>query len=151
MKYIAMLLMCVSAMFAQSISNEPDDVFVPKTLFAGTVMSASTASASLADTTRPIMLNGWNEVYLSVTAETNDSANALIRYQVSRDGVTWSALVTLDSLVATTANGVTHKGVKLPDNAMAYEQARFVVKGQSHGLYSANPSATLRSIIRKKQ
>jgi len=127
-----------------------DIVFTPKTLTAGTVMSARTDAAALQDTTRKIALSGFAKCYIALTIAANDSASAVVKYQGSVDGVNWSpTLVTIDSL-STSGDLLHSKGIALPDGGHAFEFVRFIIDGSDSALHSANPSTTIGFQVRLK-
>ncbi len=154
MKTFVILFLSVlvaSTAFGQPSPGSSDHKFIPRTLSAGTSMSGRTAAAALDDTTQAISLDGWNRVFLHVYTATNDSSNTWVAYQTSQDNQTWGAFAVIDSLKSTGTTGV-NKSFELPAAAMGAEFVRFRVYGSTGGVpYSANPSTTVTSVIRRKR
>lgn len=149
--FIAVLLVVVSGLaLAQSNANaKVDDVFIPRTLSAGTSMSARTVAASLDDTTQAVRVAGFSAVVLTLQTATNDSVGLKVSYQPSFDGVTFAAtFVLIDSLTSTGTVGY-QKGFPLPAAALGFNAVRFRVEGTNAG-QSGQPSATVTTRIRRK-
>lgn len=146
-----MLFVLPVALYAQGSPQTLDNVFTPSTLSAGTSMASRTVSASLADTTQTIKVRDWEAVYLNLITLTGDSTNLLVQAAPSGDGINFGAYQTLDSLVNTTDGVKESKAILLPSKFQGLHSVRFIVKGQSHGKYSANPSGTVQVQIKRKQ
>ena len=150
MRYIGIVLLVVMAsvsVFAQAT----DKVEIPRTLSAGTLMSARTAATTYDDTTQAVSVRGYDKVILTLQVAANDTANLLVQVQPSFDGVTFDATFdTIDSLVNTTSAVLPQQGFELPDKYLGFQAVRFRVKGQAWGLYAGSPVATVTTrIIRK--
>ena len=139
-----------TAVFAQATPGEKDFVFIPKTLYAGTLMSARDFSASYDDTTQAISTNGWNRIFLVLNTATNDSISVICSYQGSVDGATFGPFTTLDSLSSTGTVGV-NTAFELPAKAMGFEFVRVRLVYSTIGRASANPATDLTTYIRKKR
>ena len=154
MKYLFVLLLIPCLAFTQAPSKAlpSDDVFIPRTLSAGTSMSARTGATTLDDTTQAVTIRGFSQVILAVQITANDSINLLIQYQPSYDGVTFFATFqTIDSLVASTSAVLPQAGFLLPAKVMGFQAVRFRVKGQAHGLYADSPTPKVTTRIIRKQ
>ena len=149
---IAFLLVFVTVTaFGQSNANlKQPDVYTPRTLSAGTVMSARTLATTYDDTTQAFQTRGFVSVFVGVETAANDSGRVLLAYQPSKDGVTFDALVLVDSLVTTGTVGKVMY-FQLPANAMGAHSVRVRVYGDATvATYSSNPSTTMTTkIIRK--
>jgi len=134
-----------------ALSQSTDKVAIPRTLSAGTSMSARTAATTLDDTTQAISVRGYDAVILTLQVAANDSANFLVQVQPSFDGVTFDATFdTIDSLVNTTSAVLPQQAFELPTKYLGFQAVRFRVKGQAHGLYADSPAPTVTTrIIRK--
>ena len=145
---VVLALFVVATGYAQS---QPDVKYIPKTLSAGTLMSARTVAASttLDDTTQSIRVGGFGKVYVHLVTSTNDSAVVLLAYSVSNDGATWGAYTLFDSLSTSGTVGA-NKAFELPAGAMGGEQVRIRTYGSVSGLLSANPAPKVTTVIRKK-
>lgn len=153
MKLIAILLFLVlaSEVMAQSnVNRQQADTYIPRTLSAGTLMSARTGSTSLDDTTQYFSTRGFSKVYVGIETAANDSVRALVSFQPSKDGVNFSAFVLFDSLNSSGTVGVI-KYFALPDNAMGAEGVRVRIYSNADlNKWSSAPSTTVTTkIIRK--
>jgi hypothetical protein len=143
---LVLLLECVS--FAQQIPQKTDYTFIPRTLFAGTSMSARTYSVTYDDTTQSFSLNGWSSGYLLFNIATNDSVNLNFSYAGSYDGVNFGEYVVSDSVKMTgTASNV--RTLQIPQKAFGFLSIRARVYATGIA-YSQNPSAVLTTRIRLK-
>lgn len=147
MKQILAFFLLASVAFGQnSTLLHYSDVFVPKTLTAGTLMSGRTSASSYDDTTRAFNTRGYAAVYVGIETATNDSSRTLLSYQYSKDGANFSALVLLDSLSSVTLNDC--KYFALPATVLGAYSARVRVYGDGNVLrYSANPSTKVTTKI----
>ena len=144
------VILCASVGYAQSANSpNPDVVFIPRTLSAGTLMSARTDAAALDDTTQAIRVGGFSAVYIHIVTATNDSASVVLSYAPSRDGSTFGAYTTFDSLSTTGTVGA-NKAFALPAGGLGAEFVRIRVKGSVSAVHSVNPATTVTTIIRKK-
>ena len=146
-KLLVLFLVFSSFAFSQST----DKVEIPRTLFAGTLMSARTAATTYDDTTQAVSVRGYDKVILTLQVAANDTANLLVQVQPSFNGVTFDAAFdTIDSLVNTTSAVLPQQGFELPDKYLGFQAVRFRVTGQAWGLYAGSPVATVTTrIIRK--
>lgn len=152
MKYLLILLLIPVLAFSQQPSKAlpSDDVFIPRTLSAGTSMSARTDAAGLLDTTQAIQLRGYSQATVIVQTLTNDSVGLRVDYQPSFDGVTFAAtFVLIDSLSSTGTVGY-QKAFAIPAGVMGFQAIRIRIKG-TDAAHSANPSATVTTRIVRKQ
>lgn len=153
MKTTIMLILFVlvaSVAVGQQVPVRSDGEFIPRTLSAGTSMSARTAAAALDDTTQAFSLDGWNRAFVHIVTATNDSSNTWVAYQTSLDNITWGDFTVIDSLKSTGTVGA-NKAFEIPAGAMGAEYCRIRVYGSTGGVpYSANPSTTVKTIIRRK-
>src|SRR3990167_3233192 len=149
MKKLLVLFLVMFSSYA--ISQTTDNVSIPRTLSAGTSMSARTGATTLDDTTQAINVRGYEKVILTLQGAANDSANYLVQVQPSYDCVTFDATFdTIDSLVNTTSAVLPQQGFELPTKYLGFQAVRFRVKGQAHGLYADSPAPTVTTrIIRK--
>lgn len=150
MKHIALLMLVAlfgATAFAQSV-GPVYDVFTPKTLYAGTSMSARTASTTLDDTTRALVVRGYAAVYVGFETAANDSAALYLSYRTSKDGTNFNAagFTSIDSLKFTSGTG-TLKYMALPTAALGAYAVQFRVQGQAWGAYSSNPSTTVTTKV----
>ena len=143
---VALVLFVTSTVYAQ---GQPDVVYTARTLFAGTVMSARTAAAALDDTTRAFSTNGFENVYVHIVTAANDSSCTRLAYCPSADGQTWGVYTLFDSLSTTGTVGA-NRAFALPAGAMGAAYVRIRVYGSDANIFSANPSTTVQTIIRKK-
>ena len=150
-KFIAVFILAALAVTAQaqSVFNPVVDVYSPRTLFAGTLMSARTAATTLADTTRAVPVRGLAGVWIGIETAGNDSAGVYVYYRTMKDAATanGAGFTLLDSLIVTATN--TMKYLALPSNVMGAYAVQFLVKGlaSSTGGYSANPVTTVTTKI----
>ena len=152
MKYLLILLLIPVLAFAQQPAKAlaSDDVYIPRTLSAGTSMSTRTDAAALLDTTQSIQVRGFAQVIITLQTFTNDSVGIRVSYQPSFDGVTYAAtFVVIDSLSTTGTVGY-QKGFVLPQAAMGFHSVRVRVDGTS-AAHSVNPAATVTTRIARKQ
>lgn len=148
---ILLSMLFVLTAFGQSGANaRQSDDYVPRTLSAGTSMSARTLSTTYSDTTQGFRTRGFSSVFVGIELAANDSGRVLISYAPSKDGVNFGPYVLFDSLVTTGTVGV-YKYFQLPANAMGAHSVRVRVYGDADvAKYSANPSTTATTkIIRK--
>jgi len=145
--FVVALLLVASLAFAQAPIAVYGDTFVPKTLSAGTSMTARTLSTTFADTTQTFVTRGLAACYLSLETATNDSMRILIGYRTTKDGTNFNAWVVFDSLVSTGTVGI-FKTFTLPGVVLASYGTQIKVYGSAFDSpYSANPSATLTTKI----
>jgi hypothetical protein len=149
--FLAMVLLSVGA-FAQATPGQSDYVFIPRTLSAGTLMSARSYTSSSDDTTQAISTDGWNRGFVHIVFSTNDSCNMIVAYQTSRDNATWgTAFTTIDSAKSTGDTGY-NLAVELPAGAMGAGFIRVRVYASTAGVpFSANPSTAVTTILRLKR
>jgi hypothetical protein len=142
------IILLSSSMFAQNLNYTSTDNFVPKTLYAGTEMSARTVSSTMSDTTKSFTCRGYQAVYVGLESATNDSLQVYLAYRISKDGSTYNAFTLLDSLSVSGTVGVANY-ISLPAKCMgAYDvQLRVYGNALTGGNNSANPSATLKTYI----
>lgn len=144
------LALCVSFAQAQSTGSPfPDQKFIPRTLSAGTSMSARTDAAALDDTTQSIRVGGFTAVYIHIVTAANDSASVVLSYACSNDGATFGAYTTFDSLSTTGTVGA-NKAFALPAGGLGAEFVRIRVKGSVSAVHSTSPATTVTTVIRKK-
>ena len=127
---------------AQNTTIDPfKDVYTPKTLFAGTSMSARALSTSFDDTTQTVIVRGYAAVYLGVETSANDSARVLTGYRVSKDGVNYvGGFTAIDSLTTTGTVGMV-KYFALPAAALGAYSVQFRAYGNADiARYSDSPS-----------
>ena len=148
---ILAMVLAVSVGFAQSTPDDRDFTFIPRTLSAGTLMSARDfTTASYDDTTQAISTSGWSRIFVVLHTATNDSIAAIVSYQGSVDGATFGPLTVLDSLSSTGTVGV-NSAFELPAKAMGFEFVRVRVYASGIDRESANPATDLTTYIRKKR
>jgi hypothetical protein len=140
-------LVLVSMTYAQN--PQGDNKFTPRTLSAGTSMSARTYGASYDDTTQTFRVGGFARVFVHVLTAANDSASVLLSYSVSNDGQTWGAYTLFDSLSTTGTVGA-NKAFELPAGAMGGEYVRIRQYYSPINRVSASPATTVTTIIRRK-
>jgi hypothetical protein len=147
MKKILLITLLFSiSLFGQSLYKNTDN-FVPKTLFAGTEMSARTASTSMDDTTQAFSCRGYQAVYVGLESATNDTVHAYLSYQISKDGSTFGAFTLLDSLSTSGTVGVANY-IALPAKCLGAYSVRLRVYGNAlTGIVSLNPAPTLKTYI----
>lgn len=121
------------------------DPFIPRTLSAGTQMSARGDTVGLDDTTRAFISRGYSAIYVGVEGAGNDSTYAYVSYQISKDGTTFGALTLIDSVKQTGVVGEA-KYIPLPANALGAYQTRVRVYGTTWGVYG-KPKATITTKI----
>ena len=88
---------------------------------AGTVMS-NYKFAPYTDTSQAVTTRGWSEVGLVL--KVRDSASVTVLYSPSWDGVTFSAVATIDSLSNDTNAGAV-KYFPLPQAALGFPDVKF--------------------------
>ena len=147
---ILAMVLAVSVGFAQATPDDKDFTFIPKTLSAGTSMSARAFSASYDDTTQAISTSGWSRIFVTLVTAANDSISVLCSYQGSANGATWGQLTSLDSLSSTGTVGV-NTAFELPAKAMGFEFVRIRLVYSTIARASGSPSTTLTTYIRKKR
>lgn len=142
------LLVITTGVFAQGT----DLVYIPRTLSAGTSMSARSVSSTYDDTTQAVLVKGYSQVGVVLVTATNDSCTISVSYQGSMDGSTFGQFQTLiDSLSSTGTVGV-NKGFALPDAGMNFTFVRFrVYSNTASGRFSSAPAVTATTYIVKKQ
>lgn len=139
---LALLFLFTVGAFAQTAQVAAPESFYPRTLTAGTQMSARTAATTLDDTTRALQFRGYAAAFIGLETATNDSASPIIwSYQVSKDGSAWSPLIVGDSANFLTVVGGA-KYFQLPANAMGAYAVRIRVYGRTGGDYS--PTSTTK-------
>jgi len=123
--------------------------YSPRTLSAGTAMTARTMDTNLSDTTSTIDTRGFSYVGLSITGS-SDSIGVLVAIQGSQDGQTFSALSVIDSVISR-STGVTGIGaVSVPDKWLAFPWIRFRVYASADAGFGANPAPTINfQVIRR--
>ena len=152
MKYLLILLLIPCLAFAQAPSKAlaSDDVFIPRTLSAGTLMSALSEVAGDIDTTQSIQVRGFSQVIITLQVAANDSTANRVSYQPSFDGVTYAAtFVVLDSLTSTGTVGM-QKGFVLPQAAMGFHSVRIRIDA-TNAAHSINPAPTVTTRIARKR
>ena len=155
MKYMALFLAIVlmtTVGLSQTTPKVTSDVFIPRTLSAGTLMSGRTEASTYDDTTQGFQVRNWSTVYIGVETATNDSARILLSYAPSKDGVNFSSYVLFDSLSTTGTVGKI-KYFVLPADAVGAHSIRLRVYSDTDLLrYSSNPSTTVTTkIVRKHE
>jgi hypothetical protein len=143
---ISVFLFCSIAL-GQSVQNKTTDNFVPKTLFAGTEMSARSATTSMDDTTRAFTCRGYQAVYVGLESAANDTVKAYLSYQISKDGSTYNAFTLFDSLSTSGTVGVANY-IQLPAKCMGAYDVRVRVFGNAlNGIVSLNPAPTVTTYV----
>jgi hypothetical protein len=143
---LAVLLLVTTGLFAQGA----DVRFVPKTLTAGTSMSARSVGSTFDDTTQSILVKGYSYVGISLVSATNDSVALLVSVQGSTDGYTFGSFRLIDSLSSTGTVGV-NRGIELNSGGYAFTHVRFRVYNNTAELsYSSSPSTTVTVNVAKK-
>lgn len=153
MKILSILLamvLFVSVGFSQATPGVKDFTYIPRTLSAGTLMSARDFSSTYDDTTQAISTSGWNRIFVVLNTATNDSISVICYVQGSVDGATFGPFFTLDSLSSTGTVGV-NDAWELPAAAMGFEFVRVRLDYSTIGRASANPNTDLTTYIRKKR
>lgn len=146
---VVFVLLFTAGFVSAQVAMKTYDASTPKTLTAGTSMSARTASTSMDDTTQAFSFRGYHAVYVGLESATNDTVHSYLAYQVSKDGVTYGAFTLLDSLSSTGTVGVANY-IQLPAKALGAPYVRLRVYGiASNGAVSINPSPTLTTSIVK--
>jgi hypothetical protein len=123
-------------------------ITVPRTLSAGTIMTARTL-ASMNDTTQAIDIRGCTFVGLTFLASA-DSLGVIVKVQGSTDGTNYGALTTIDSVkhAVSTVTGV--GAIAVPDKYMSFPFLRFNVSVSADGPFGAVPAPTVRTeVIRR--
>lgn len=145
---ISVIAAFVVVSFAQAQVPSNYKVAVPRTLSAGTIMTARSL-ASMNDTTQAIDIRGCTFVGLNFQAS-SDSLGVLVYFQGSRDGTNYSALTLCDSAIHA-VSGVTGVGsVALPDKYYAYPFIRANVQVATGRPFGAAPAPTVRTeVIRR--
>lgn len=100
------ICLCIGQAFSQ-VSGR--DEFITKRVTNGIAILSKTAlnnvtyTASTSDTSISYNTRGWKTFF--VTVQSKDSADLLIKYQLSLNDSTWSAIATKDSLTTATDTG----------------------------------------------
>jgi hypothetical protein len=146
---ISLMVVCLSVgAYAQTGAARYSN-FVPSDLSAGTRMTGITMDTSLDDTTATFSTIGYSYIGAQFTASA-DSVGILVAWRGSRDGSTWSAFATYDSVISRTTTVTAVGGISLPDKALAFPfiQLRFTDSADSG--FGANPAPTVRvEVIRR--
>lgn len=153
MKTLTLILATVlftTAGFAQTTPDDKDFTYIPRTLSAGTSMSARSYSASYDDTTQAISTSGWSRIFVVLNTAANDSISVVCSYQGSVNGATFGPFTTLDSLSSTGTVGV-NTAFELPAKAMGFEFVRVRLVYSPINRVSGSPATTLTTYIRKKR
>ena len=147
-----LLISLVAVLFVVSLAEAQVParyrVTVPRTLSAGTIMTARSL-ASMNDTTQAIDVRGCTFVGLNFLAS-SDSLGVLVYYQGSTNGSDYSPFALADSAIhaVTTVTGV--GAVAIPDEALAFPFLRFRIIVTPHGGFGAAPAPTVRTeVIRR--
>lgn len=147
-----LLISFIAVVLVASLSQAQDranyKVTVPRTLSAGTLMSARSL-ASMNDTTQAIDITGCSFVGLTFLAS-SDSLGVVVKVQGSQDNTSYGALTTIDSVkhAVSTVTGV--GAIAVPDKYLAFKWLRFNVSVSADGPFGATPAPTVRTeVIRK--
>lgn len=142
-------LVVVSISPAQRALSLQSDAYIPRTFTLGALMSARTDTAAYDDTTQMFLTRGLAACYVGIETSTNDSADILISYRSSKDGVNANGggFVVLDSL-NTSGSANIIKYYALPAAALGAVACQVRVYQQTtFPKYSINPSTKVTTKI----
>lgn len=144
---VVFALLFTAGLVSAQVAIKSYEIVTPKTLTAGTAMSARTASVSMDDTTQAFSARGLQAIYVGLESATNDTVKVYVSYQISKDGTTFGALALVDSLSSTGIVGVSNY-IALPAKVLASPYARVRVYGiTANGAVSINPSPTVSTSL----
>ena len=116
--------------------------YTPVTLDGVSAMTALSVALALDDTTKDVDTRGFSFCGVNIVGS-SDSIGVLVAVQGSKDGITYSAFTTLDSVISRTS-GVTGIGaVPVPDKWMSFPYLRFRITGSAGGNFGATPTPTV--------
>ena len=150
-----MVLILASVLSAQNTgSGVPlvkDFVYTPRTYNGGaggdSLLTDQFVNISTADTSRPIILAGWNWVHLILTQKTGTAGGIVVKAQGSIDGVNFGTnFVTLDSLNWTAATNA--KSFDLSAKFGGFYAIRLLFSGSTGPAFTG--VNTYSAYIRKK-
>ena len=157
-KYILVgFLVLTSGLFAQGAGQgdpgKTDVTYIPRqynaiaatgdSLFSGLIANISTL-----DTSRGVILAGWREVWLTLSAATGTVGGLIVKYQGSVDGVNYGTnVITIDSLNWTAATAL--KSFDLTRYAGGFYSVRFIIAGTTGPAFTGTNTYT--AYIRKKK
>ena len=126
--------------YAQGSPNVKDWVYTPRKYNAiaatgDSIMTGKIANAATTDTLQPVIISGWNQVHLIISADTAGSTAGVLNllFQGSRNGQTFSTyLVPVDS-IKWAAAGPAYKSFNLSQVAGGFYSVRPVIKGTASG------------------
>lgn len=160
MKKIFLVLFTVlsSGLFAQGAgqgsADSKDFVYTPRRYNAiaatgDSLISGVLAIATTADTTRPIVLAGWNQVHLILSQATGTAGTLNVKYQGSTDGVNFGTnLITVDSLTWSAATA--KKSFDLTSKCGGFYAVRLVITGTASGTTYTGVNTYSASVRKKK-
>jgi len=141
---IFLVIFCIASIQAQTFSN-----YLVTAATGGNIANNGlqiknrTFAFAGVDTTTAQDMKEFSGVQLGV--QTQDTVALIIKYQLSVDGINWSALTTIDSCVQS-ADTPTVKGVSLTTVALGMPYIRFIFNFTKSNVYGA---ITYTSAVRK--
>ncbi len=156
-KYLLVaILVMTSGLFAQGAGQgapqKKDFTYIPRqyNAIAATGDSLFTdliANINTLDTSRGIVLDGWSQVHLVLTAATGTVGGLIVKYQGSTDGVNYKTnVITIDSLNWTAATA--GKSFDLTSKCGGFYSVRIIIAGTTGPAFTG--TNTYSALIRKK-
>lgn len=124
-----LFLLAALILFAGIADAQNSEFFLYKLSTDGTTVTRTPITrlsyVARTDTTELIYIGGHTNVYL--TLGSLDTISAVIQYQFSMDGATWSTATTTDSLVVSSNIALGTKSVNLTTITLGHPFARFLI------------------------
>lgn len=150
--FVLFLTLAVDASAQGKKGTGEGELYIPRRYNAiaatgDSLITSKIANASTADTTRPVILQGWSQAHLVIEQATGTAGGLIVRAQGSLDGVNFGTnLIYIDSLRWSAASA---KGsIDLSSKLGGFYSARLVIQG-STGVFTG--TNTYSATVRKKK
>lgn len=150
MKYLALFTLCL-LLSLPTLAQQQPEIFSPIGLTNGTsLIGRSVVATTLSDTTAPIKIRGYADVFIVFKTAANDSVGIQLAGAFSADGVNYGAYTALDSMVAT-GTVINSQSYRLTDKYHGFYSMKLRVYSPAWAANSAAPVATVTTqIVRYK-
>lgn len=151
--FVLFLTLAVEGLAQGKKGTGEGEVYIPRQYNAiaatgDSLFSSLIADINTADTSRPVILQGWSQVHLVLSQATGTAGGLIVKFQGSNDGVNFGTnLITLDSLNWTAATAL--KSFDLSSKCGGFYAVRFVINGSTGPAFTGTNRYS--AIIRKKK
>jgi hypothetical protein len=147
MKYFTLITLCVMFVLPAMAQQQPE-VFSPIGLTNGTsFIGRSVVATTFSDTSAPIKIRGYKDVFVVLKTAANDSACVQVYASYSADGVNYGSYALLDSLTFIAETPPSSKAMRISDANHGMYSMKLRVYAAATSRSSINPVTTLTTQI----